>query len=65
VKDVPSSFSNSFDKASPGGVKNKPSGFLEYSFSSSISPGRGNVLLFLEGMNTRLDSKSLKYFGGR
>jgi len=65
VKDVPSSFSNSLDKANPDGVKNTPSGFFEYIFSSSISPGLGNVLLFLEGMNTRLDSKSFKYFGGR
>lgn len=65
VKDVPSFSSYRFVRASPGGVRNIPSGFVErivFSVSSSVE---GIVVSFFAGMKTFADLRSLRCFGGR
>ena len=65
MKETLSSFSNSLERDRPGGVRNTPSRFGGRSFSSVTSSGLGKGWLGFSGMNTRLDSKFLRNFGGR
>lgn len=48
-------FSNSFDRASPGGVIKSPEGFVECSSFGLVSTEDGRGWFGLVGMNTRLE----------
>jgi hypothetical protein len=46
-------------------VKNRPSSFSEYGFTSLVSSGFGRASLSFDGMNIRLNLQSFRRFGGR
>lgn len=64
VNETPSCLSNSCDRAKPGGVRNTPSLRLGSSFSV-ISSGLGRGVFGVSGINMRLDSMFVRFFGGR
>ena len=55
VKDRLSCFSNSFERASPGGVMKSPAGFLDCNRCGLVSPAVGSGCSGFVGMNMRLD----------
>ena len=57
--------SNSFERASPGGVMKSPGGLLDHSFCGVVSADIGRGWLGSAGMKTRLEVESLRFFGGR
>ena len=64
VNEKPSSSSKRRERADPGGVTKAPV-FWFVSCFSFVSSGVGSGVLGVLGMNTRLDSMFLRFFGGK